>query len=304
MKILKYNYTFNYKHILILKYNKIKYLVNNINIYNNIRYISYFFNLNKINLSTHSWIQCDNCYNLNYSRVIKLKYYICEYCNYHFKMNSFDRIYILIDFNTWNSLNEYLFSKLNFDENKLYNYRNLTGLTESIQIGIGTINNIKITLGVMDFEFIGGSMGSVVGEKITCLFEYTISNFIPLILVCSSGGARMQEGSISLMQMAKISSLLYEFQQKYNLFYLSILSSPTTGGVISSFGMLGDIIISEPNSTITFTGKRVIEQTLNQTIPENSQISENLFIKGLFDLIIPRNLLKKSIIDLLKLHKY
>nr|UIC71736.1 acetyl-CoA carboxylase carboxyltransferase beta subunit [Rhopalocnemis phalloides] len=302
MKILKYNYTLNYKHILILKYNKIKNNINNI--YNNFKYNSHFFNLNKINLSKQSWIQCENCYNLNYSKVIKFKYNICEYCNYHFKLDSFDRIYTLIDSNTWNSFNEYLFSKLNFDKNKLYDYRNLTGLTEAIQIGVGNVNNIKITLGVMDFAFIGGSMGSIVGEKITCLFEYTIYNSIPVILICSSGGARMQEGSISLMQMAKISSLLYRFQQKYNLFYLSILTSPTTGGVISSFGMLGDIIIAEPNSTITFTGKRVIEQTLNQNIPENSQISENLFIKGLFDLIIPRNLLKKSIIDILKLHKY
>ena len=150
----------------------------------------------------------------------------------------------------------------------------------------------------------GGSMGSVVGEKITRLIEYAANQFLPLIIVCSSGGARMQEGSFSLMQMAKISSALYDYQSNKKLFYVSILTSPTTGGVTASFGMLGDIIIAEPNSYIAFAGKRVIEQTLNKTVPEDAQAAEYLFQKGLFDLIVPRNLLKSVLSELFKLHAF
>ncbi|KAK7849409.1 acetyl-coenzyme a carboxylase carboxyl transferase subunit beta [Quercus suber] len=125
----------------------------------------------------------------------------------------------------------------------------------------------------------GGSMGSIVGEKITCLIKYATNWFLPLILVCASGGAHMQEGSLSLMQMAKIASALYDYQSKKKLFYVSILTSPTTGGVTASFGMLDDIIITEPNAYIAFAGKRVIEQTLNRIVPEGSQTAEYLFHK-------------------------
>lgn len=134
--------------------------------------------------------------------------------------------------------------------------------TEAVQTGKGQLNGIPIAIGVMDFQF----MGSVVGEKITRLIEYATNRFLPLILVCASGGARMQEGSLSLMQMAKISSALYDYQSNKKLFYVSILTSPTTGGVTASFGMLGDIIIAEPNAYIAFAGKRVIEQTLKKTV--------------------------------------
>ena len=145
-------------------------------------------------------------------------------------------------------------------------------------------------------------MGSVVGEKITRLIEYADNQFLPLILVCASGGARMQEGSLSLMQMAKISSALYDYQANKKLFYVSILTSPTTGGVTASFGMLGDIIIAEPNAYIAFAGKRVIEQTLNKTVPEGSQEAEYLFDKGLFDPIVPRNPLKGVLSELFLFH--
>jgi acetyl-CoA carboxylase carboxyl transferase subunit beta len=147
-------------------------------------------------------------------------------------------------------------------------------------------------------------MGSVVGEKITRLIEYATNQFLPLILVCASGGARMQEGSLSLMQMAKISSALYDYQSNKKLVYVSILTSPTTGGVTASFGMLGDIIIAEPNAYIAFAGKRVIEQTLNKTVPEGSQAAEFLFHKGLFDPIVPRNLLKGVLSELFQLHAF
>ena len=189
-------------------------------------------------------------------------------------------------------------------EDYIDSYQTKTGLTEAVQTGIGRLNDIPVAIGVMDFEFIGGSMGSLVGDKITRLIEYATNQSLPLIIVCASGGARMQEGSLSLMQMAKISSALYDFQSKEKLFFVPILSSPTTGGVTASFGMLGDIIIAEPNAYIAFAGKRVIEELLKITVPEGSQETENLFEKGLFDLIVPRNLLKTVLSELLQFHGF
>nr|QYB21625.1 acetyl-CoA carboxylase carboxyltransferase beta subunit [Halocarpus bidwillii] len=180
-----------------------------------------------------------------------------------------------------------------------------TGLTDAIQTGIGQLNGIPIAIGVMDFQFMGGSMGSVVGEKMTRLIEYAANKSLPLITVCASGGARMQEGSFSLMQMGKISSALNIFQGKKKLFYISILTSPTTGGVTASFGMLPNIAIAEPKAYIAFAGRRVIEQTLNLTIEdEDFQTAEYLFHHGLFDQIVPRSILKGVLRDLLKLYKF
>nr|ATV98176.1 acetyl-CoA carboxylase carboxyltransferase beta [Lecythis ampla] len=189
-------------------------------------------------------------------------------------------------------------------KDRIDSYQIKTGLTEAVQTGIGQLNGIPVAIGVMDFQFMGGSMGSVVGEKITRLIEYATKKFLPLIIVCASGGARMQEGSLSLMQMAKISSALYDYQSNKKLFYVSILTSPTTGGVTASFGMLGDIIIAEPNAYIAFAGKRVIEQTLKKTVPEGSQESEYLFEQGLFDLIVPRNPLKSVLSELFQFHAF
>nr|ANA08912.1 acetyl-CoA carboxylase subunit [Syringa pubescens subsp. patula]ANA08915.1 acetyl-CoA carboxylase subunit [Syringa pubescens subsp. patula] len=189
-------------------------------------------------------------------------------------------------------------------KDRIDSYQRETGLTEAVQTGIGQINGIPIAFGVMDFQFMGGSMGSVVGEKITRLIEYATNQFLPLIIVCASGGARMQEGSLSLMQMAKISSALYDYKSNKKSFYVSILTSPTTGGVTASFGMLGDIIIAEPNAYIAFAGKRVIEETLNIIVPEGVQEAENLFDKGSFDLIVPRTSLKSVLSELFKLHAF
>nr|AGW96855.1 acetyl-CoA carboxylase carboxyltransferase beta subunit [Ipomoea argillicola] len=263
------------------------------------------------------WLQCENCYGLNYKKFLKSRMNICEQCGYHLKMSSSDRIELLIDPGTWDPMDEYMVSRdpIEFDsegeEEETYKetykdridfYQRKTGLTEAVQTGIGQLNGIPVAIGVMDFHFLGGSMGSVVGEKITRLIEHATNKFLPLIIVCASGGARMQEGSLSLMQMAKISSALYEYQLNKRLFYVSILTSPTTGGVTASFGMLGDIIIVEPNAYVAFAGKRVIEQTLNQTVPEGSQEAEYLFEKGLFDLIVPRHLLKSVLSELFELH--
>nr|YP_009891178.1 carboxytransferase beta subunit [Akania lucens]QKK37550.1 carboxytransferase beta subunit [Akania lucens] len=260
----------------------------------------------------HLWVQCENCYGLNYKKILKSKMHICEQCGYHLKMSSSDRIELSIDPGTWDPMNEDMVSldpiEFHSEEepykDRIDSYQRKTGLTEAVQTGTGQLNGIPIALGVMDFQFMGGSMGSVVGEKITRLIEYATNNFLPLILVCASGGARMQEGSLSLMQMAKISSALYDYQSNKKLFYVSILTSPTTGGVTASFGMLGDIIIAEPNAYIAFAGKRVIEQTLNKTVPEGSQAAEYLFHKGLFDSIVPRNPLKGVLSELFQLHAF
>nr|YP_010514480.1 acetyl-CoA carboxylase beta subunit [Coursetia rostrata]UXL86133.1 acetyl-CoA carboxylase beta subunit [Coursetia rostrata] len=260
----------------------------------------------------HLWIECENCYGLNYKKILKSKMNICEHCGYHLKMSSSDRIELSIDPGTWNPMDEDMISmdpiEFHSEEeaykDRIYSYQKITGLTEAVQTGTGQLNGIPVAIGIMDFQFMGGSMGSVVGEKITRLVEYATNQFLPLILVCASGGARMQEGSFSLMQMAKISSALYDYQKNQKLFYVTILSSPTTGGVTASFGMLGDIIIAEPNSYIAFAGKRVIEQTLNKAIPEGSQAAEYLFHKGLFDSIVPRNPLKGVISDLFQLHAF
>nr|AYC21456.1 Acetyl-CoA carboxylase carboxyltransferase beta subunit [Aphyllon fasciculatum] len=260
----------------------------------------------------HLWVQCENCYGLNYKKFFKLKMNICEECGYHLKMSSSERIEVLIDPGTWNPMDEDMVSldpiEFHSEEepykDRIDSYQRKTGLTEAVQTGVGQINGIPIAIGVMDFQFMGGSMGSVVGEKITRLIEYATKKFLPLIIVCASGGARMQEGSLSLMQMAKIASALYYYQSNKKLLYISILTSPTTGGVTASFGMLGDIIIAEPNSYIAFAGKRVIEQTLNKIVPEGSQAAEYLFQKGLFDLIVPRNFLKDVMSELFKLHAF
>nr|YP_009446868.1 acetyl-CoA carboxylase carboxyltransferase beta subunit [Adenocalymma cristicalyx]ATY48146.1 acetyl-CoA carboxylase carboxyltransferase beta subunit [Adenocalymma cristicalyx] len=190
-------------------------------------------------------------------------------------------------------------------EDRLDSYRKKTGLNEAVQTGAGQLYGFPAAFGIMEFEFMGGSMGSVVGEKIARLVEYATNQSLPLVIVCASGGARMQEGSLSLMQMAKISSALLDYDESENkLLYTSILASPTTGGVTASFGTLADIVIAEPNSYIAFAGKRVIEETLKEPIPEGSQEAEPLFEKGILDLIIPRKLLKDVLIEFLKFHDF
>nr|YP_010389085.1 acetyl-CoA carboxylase carboxyltransferase beta subunit [Cypripedium debile]UPQ44406.1 acetyl-CoA carboxylase carboxyltransferase beta subunit [Cypripedium debile] len=260
----------------------------------------------------HLWVQCEDCYGLNYKQFFRSKMNICEYCGYHLKMSSSDRIQLFIDPDTWEPMDENMASmdpiEFHSEEepyrDRIFFYKNKTGLTEAVQTGVGQLNSIPVAIGLMDFQFMGGSMGSVVGEKITRLIEYATNRSLPVIIMCASGGARMQEGSLSLMQMAKISSASYDYQSNKKLFYVSILTSPTTGGVTASFGMLGDIIIAEPNAYIAFAGKRVIEQTLKKTVPDGVQVAEYLFHKGLFDPIVPRNLLKGVLSELFQLQGF
>nr|YP_011004408.1 acetyl-CoA carboxylase beta subunit [Asplenium antiquum]WPT27064.1 acetyl-CoA carboxylase beta subunit [Asplenium antiquum] len=254
-----------------------------------------------INVNTNKglWARCDNCGNMLYVKFLKQNKSVCEECGYHISTSSMERIELLIDRNTWIPMDEDMtardvldFSDEDSHRNRIAGSQDKTGLTDAIQTGIGYLNGTLIAIGVMDFHFMGGSMGSVVGEKITRLIEYATDKSSPLVLTCASGGARTQEGTLSLMQMAKISSVLQIHQVQRKLLYISILTYPTTGGVTASFGMLGDIIIAEPKAYTAFAGKRVIEQTLRQKIPDGFQAAESLFENGLLDLIVPRNSLK------------
>lgn len=173
---------------------------------------------------------------------------------------------------------------------------------DAVQTGFGQLDGLPVALGVMDFRFMGGSMGSVVGEKLTRLIEKATQNRYPVIIVCASGGARMQEGMLSLMQMAKISGAL-EHHRAAQLLYIPVLTNPTTGGVTASFAMLGDIILAEPKATIGFAGRRVIEQTLREKLPDEFQTAEDLMRHGFVDAIIPRTQLKKTVAQLIALHQ-
>jgi acetyl-CoA carboxylase carboxyl transferase subunit beta len=256
------------------------------------------------------WTRCDNCGVILYIKHLKENQRVCFGCGYHLQMNSQERIENLIDENTWRPLDETLSpgDPLEFRDQKPYIERlndaqERTGLQDAVQTGTGMLDGIPIALGVMDFHFMGGSMGSVVGEKITRLIEYATQEGLTLILVCASGGARMQEGIFSLMQMAKISSALQIYQSCANLLYISVLTSPTTGGVTASFAMLGDLIFAEPKALIGFAGRRVIEQTLQEDLPDDFQTSEYLLHHGLLDLIVPRCFLKQALSETITLYR-
>ena len=254
------------------------------------------------------WIKCNQCGNLMYYKVLEENYKVCPKCDYHFPAFSHDRISYLFDDYTWLALDENLSSTdpLGFSDRKLYSDRLLdtkikTGLSDAVQTGLASIEGIRVACGIMDFRFMGGSMGSVVGEKLTRLIEYATLSRLPLIILCASGGARMQEGMLSLMQMAKVSSALNNYNGS-KLPYFTILTSPTTGGVTASFAMLGDLILAEPGAVIAFAGRRVIEQTIKEQLPDNFQTSEYLFEHGFIDMIIPRYKLRSQLHKLLLLY--
>lgn len=262
-----------------------------------------------LNVPDGIWIKCDRCGFLMYYKILYKNFKVCPKCEHHFPTSSEDRIHQILDFNSWLSLNNNLESTdpLGFSDRKLYSQRLKdmklkTGLSDAVQTGLGSINKIPVALGIMDFRFMGGSMGSVVGEKLTRLIEVATARRIPVIILCASGGARMQEGMLSLMQMAKISSALHKHQMA-KLLYIPILTSPTTGGVTASFAMLGDLIIAEPKALIAFAGRRVIEQTIREDLPDNFQTSEYLFNHGFIDLIVSRTSLKKALSKILSLYQ-
>lgn len=255
------------------------------------------------------WTKCPACAVLAYTKDLQANQMVCLECNHHLRVYSDERIRQLIDANTWLALDEDLqpSDPLKFRDRKLYSDRlretqEKTQLADGVQTGIGKLNGLPMALGVMDFRFMGGSMGSVVGEKLTRLIEQATRQRLPVVIVCASGGARMQEGMLSLMQMAKISGALERHRQD-KLLYIPVLSHPTLGGVTASFAMLGDIILAEPKATIGFAGRRVIEQTLREKLPDDFQTSEYLLQHGFVDAIVPRTQLKKMLAQLISLHQ-
>jgi acetyl-CoA carboxylase carboxyl transferase subunit beta len=214
------------------------------------------------------WTKCQNCNAIAYSKDIIANQMVCLECGHHKRVSCHERIEQLIDADTWSPLDEHLqpMDPLKFKDIKAYSDRirdtqTKTGLIDAVLTGTGKIEGSPLALGVMDFQFMGGSMGSVVGEKLTRAIEHATKQRMPVAIVCASGGARMQEGMLSLMQMAKISAAL-ERHREAKLLYLPILTNPTTGGVIASFAMLGDIILAEPKATIGFAGRRVTPRRL------------------------------------------
>ena len=254
------------------------------------------------------WEKCPSCKEILFKPELDKNLSVCRHCDFHFRMEHSYYLDIILDqgstkrlFKNVKSSNFLKFTALRDYDEQLKEAYEKGGETDSIEIYSGKIKDRSVIIGVMNFSFIGGSMGSVLGELISRAIVQAGKENIPLILVCKSGGARMQEGAISLMQLAKISSQLAKFSKDGGL-YITILTDPTTGGVTASFGMLGDIIFAEPGALIGFAGPRVIKQTIGQDLPEGFQRSEFLLDKGFIDQIVPRNEIKNrlyQIIDLL-----
>jgi acetyl-CoA carboxylase carboxyl transferase subunit beta len=255
------------------------------------------------------WAQCPACKTTIYTAELKSNLMVCTKCEHHFRISSYERVEQLIDADTWDEINCSIkpADPLNFIDLKPYAQsveaaKKKSGATEAIVTGIGKIHGQEAAFGIMEFGFLGGSMGSVVGERIARLCEAAIARSLPVILIASSGGARMHEGLFSLMQMAKTSASLAQLKA-HKLLYVSVLTDPTYGGVSASFATLGDIIIAEPKAKIGFAGPRVIEETIRQKLPKDFQTSEYLLEHGQIDLVVKRPELKKMLSQLIKLHR-
>ena len=254
-----------------------------------------------------SWLKCPNCEEVLYKKVLERNFSVCNNCNFHFRMNFIKYIELIIDNNDFTEFGSEITSSdpLNFYSKKKYSdqikeYREKTGENSAVKTIYGKTNGSDIVLAIMNFNFIGGSMGSVVGHKIGMAIDKAYEKKIPLVIITASGGARMQEGVLSLMQLAKTSTKLARFLKAGGL-YITILTDPTTGGISASFGMLGDVIYAEPKALIGFAGPRVIKQTIGQDLPEGFQRSEFLFEKGFIDKIVERKDLKSIIANTISL---
>lgn len=261
---------------------------------------------NKVDIQIGKWVKCENCKEILYKEHVKENDSICPLCGHYFRMSSRRRIEEIIDSGTFEEFKITIDNvnplELEEYEKKLHALREKTGLQEAVKCGIGEINSNKVVICVMDSNFFMASMGSVVGEMITYSIEKAIENSLPLIMFSASGGARMQEGIISLMQMAKTTEALTKLD-KEGLLYISVLTDPTYGGVTASFAMLGDIILAEPGAMIGFAGPRVIEQTIGEELPEGFQTSEFLLEHGFIDKIVERKQLKNTLSKLIELSK-
>jgi acetyl-CoA carboxylase carboxyl transferase subunit beta len=261
----------------------------------------------KIKIPEGLWVKCDSCREIIYKKEIDKNLKVCPKCNYHFRISARERIKLLVDEGSFVEIDSGLASNdpLKFKDkvpykDRLEENRKKSGLEEAAISGEAMIEGRPVILVIMDFAFMGGSMGSVVGEKVMRAAEYALEKKAPLITVSSSGGARMQEGIFSLMQMARVAAAIAKLNESGSL-YISILADPTFGGVTASFAMLGDIIIAEPKSLIGFAGPRVIEQTIKQQLPEDFQRAEFLLDHGMIDLVTDRKELKKTIAQIVGL---
>ncbi|MBU0600086.1 acetyl-CoA carboxylase, carboxyltransferase subunit beta [bacterium] len=252
------------------------------------------------------WERCSGCGELIFKKEWEVNLKVCSKCNYHFRLNSGERFEITVDKGTFEEDDGHLapVDFLKFTDQKSYQERikenqEKVNSKDAVITGCGCIEKVKTAIAILDFDFMGGSMGSVMGEKITRLIEKAINLRLPLLIISSSGGARMQEGIVSLFQMSKTVAALELFHQA-KLFYISLLTHPTMGGVTASFASLGDIIIAEAKALIGFAGPRVIEQTIKQSLPPNFQQAEFLLEHGQIDMVVNRKALKTTLGKLLK----
>jgi acetyl-CoA carboxylase carboxyl transferase subunit beta len=247
------------------------------------------------------WVKCPGCSQVIYNKDLATNLNVCPKCAHHFRIGAAERLRMLFDGGVWIEYDKDMVSTdpLKFTDTKPYKERlattiESTGLKDAVIVGSGTVDGIAAIVAAMEYSFIGGSMGVVVGEKITRAIERAIAGRAPIVIVCCSGGARMMEGALSLMQMAKICGALARLDRE-RLPYIAVLTDPTTGGVTASFAMLGDLNIAEPKAVIGFAGPRVIEQTIRQKLPEGFQRSEFLLDKGMLDMIVDRREMKAVI---------
>jgi acetyl-CoA carboxylase carboxyl transferase subunit beta len=253
------------------------------------------------------WVKCDHCGEIIYKKEVERNLDVCPKCNYHFRISAMKRINMVIDEGTFVESDTQLepvdtldFKDLKRYKDRLRDAQKKNRSKDAFLSGEGLINGQKAMIGVFEFSFMGGSMGSVVGEKITRLAERAIEARSAVIIFSSSGGARMQEGILSLMQMAKTAAAVSKLKDE-GLPYISVLTDPTTGGVTASFAMLGDVIVAEPRALIGFAGPRVIEQTIRQKLPEGFQRAEYLLEHGMIDMIVERKMMKNTLSKLLSL---
>ena len=261
----------------------------------------------KLDIPGDLWVKCFSCSEILYLKELEKNQKVCEKCGYHFRITPEERLKFIFDAKTFQELDRHIGAVdfLEFEDTEQYTARlkkakAKTKNEDAIIIGTAKLNKKEIAVGIMDFAFMGGSMGSVVGEKITRIIEVATERTIPLVIFTASGGARMQEGIMSLMQMAKTSAALKKLSEK-KVPYISVLCDPTCGGTSASFAMLGDINIGEPGALISFAGPRVIEQTIRQKLPKGFQRSEFLLEKGMLDMVVPRQKLSDTLGNLVNL---
>jgi acetyl-CoA carboxylase carboxyl transferase subunit beta len=253
------------------------------------------------------WTRCNNCRRILYKKDILDNLYVCPSCHFHFRISAKKRLEMLYDNGNYDLYDENIYSTdpLGFRDSKDYSvrlkqHRNKTSLQDAVLNAVGSMGGMKVLISAMDFSFMGGSMGSVVGEKVTRAFERALKEKVPVIVISCSGGARMQEGALSLMQMMKTSAAIGKLDTA-GIPFISVITDPTTGGTTASYAMLGDLNIAEPNALIGFAGPRVIEQTIKEKLPKGFQRSKFLLDHGMLDDVVNRKHLRSYLIRVLRL---